>query len=217
MGYYAIGEDPGGKVTGRWRDNTNKAFKNQLVRLAIGTVRQFEYLHSANDLPFGVLQREGTYNEMLEAASEGIVICINSKAGTVNIGDPVVYDYTNSGGTVGKVMSGVVGPVGGRGQVGTNWSAGTYFVTVPQPVTYPIKPGSIRFGTWTDATNVRLVEGMGGTAFRIEIVPGWANDVYHYQIDQPVIGFAMDKANSPNDKFRVKLARQNDIKANTAW
>lgn len=210
MGYFLVGEEPLVKRSAKWADATNKAFKHHVVRTAIGTSDQFEYPHSANDYPVGVLQASGTLNNRLSVATDGVVICVNSLAGTISWGDPVVLDYTNSGGTVGKVMSGAVGPVACRGVAGTNWSPGTSWLGVPQPITYPVKPGSIKFGTAQE--KVWLPEGGCGTVFYFELHRQLATDVMYYTIRQPIIGIALDRANSPNDELRVKLTLQDTYK-----
>ena len=221
MGYYGIGSEPIREAVrgGKWVDSTNPATKNHVVRVAIGTADRLEYLHSANDLHFGVLQTTGTYNEWLDVATEGVVICVNSKAGTISLGDPVMYDHSNSGGTCGKVMSGVVLDKSVRGYTGTGPSVGTYWVDVPQPITYPMRPGSVRFGTSQEAPII-LPEGGSGTVFLVDGAvsqSGLVDTPFHYMIDYPVIGYALDKANSPGDELRVKLAREHNMKTNAAW
>ena len=213
MGYFAAGSDPAGKITGEWKDSTNPATKNHVVRLAIGTTRQVEFPHSANDLPIGVLQRTGTYHQELEIATEGIVICVNSKAGTIEIGDPVIYDHTNSGGTSGKVRSACSSVSVPADVDGTAATAGFYTFT-DWATTIP-RPNTVRFGT--AQAGVFIPDGADGTTIYISKSLGIAAGRMYYMIDQPVIGFAMDKANSPQDELRVKLARQWDIKSNTTW
>lgn len=220
MGYYGLGSEPIREAVrgGKWIDSTNKAFKNHVVRLAIGTTDSFEYLHSANDSAFGVLQTSGTYSNWLDVATEGIVVCVNSKAGTISIGDPIMYDHSNCGGTVGKVMSGVVVDKSIRTIIGT-FHTGTNFIAIPQGITYPIRAGSIRFGTSQDACFI-LPEGGCGTVLIVEETRNNAmltNTPFHYQIDYPVIGYSLDQATSPNDELRVKLAREHSIKASAAW
>lgn len=217
MGYFGIGSEPMREAVrgGGWKDSTNNAVKHHVVRLAIGTSDEFEYLHTQQDLPFGVLQTAGTYNNMVDVATEGIVICVNSLAGTIARGDPVCYDHANCGGTVGKVMSAWVGATDGMLMAGTNWTPGTALRVRAQPITHPIRPGSVRFGTAMH--HIILPEGGSGTALLADVVNTPMADVMYYQMDYPVIGFALDQANSPNDELRVKLARQHDIKANSVW
>ena len=212
MGYFAAGDDPAGKLTGEWKDTTNPATKNHVVRLAIGTSRQFEYLHSANDLPIGILQRTGTYHQELEAATEGIVICVNSKAGTIEIGDPVIYDHTNSGGTSGKVKSALdsfnMAEVDGTATNAAFYSFTDVALTPPRPHT---------LWTGTAGAGMFILDGADGTTIYTSAGNNFVAAKVYYMIDQPVIGFALDKANSPQDLLRVKLARQWDIKSISTW
>jgi len=210
VGYFGFGEENLVKLTAKWADSTNKGRKHHVVRVAIGTSNQFEYPHSADDYPVGVLITEGTYNNRLAVSTEGVAICVNSLAGTINIGDPVVYDHGNSGGTVGKVMSGAVGPVACRGCAGTNWSPGTSWLALPQPITYPVKPGSLKFGTAQE--KVWLPEGGCGTVFYFELHRQLTIDKMYYTINEPIIGIALDQANSPNDELRVKLTLHDTYK-----
>jgi len=170
------------------------------------------YTITAQDLPIGVLQRAGTTGEDVEVATEGVVTCINSLAGTISIGDPVCVDYTNSGGTIGKVMGGVMtGAVASiNGTV-----AGDAADTWPLPVGHPVKKGSLRMdGT---ATNSGAVFGEGCDGTNLMVNGPFGGGDFTCQVDYPIIGFALDQANSPNDELRVKLARQHDIKSQTTY
>lgn len=212
MGYYATGEDAGGMLTARWKDSTNKALKYHVVRLAIGTVRQVEYTHAAGDLPIGFIQTAGTFNEAIYVATEGVCLGIVGNVGTINIGDPVVVDYTNSAGTCGKLMSAVSGPHALPSINGTH--AGSSGDVSPIPCAYPLKTGSLK----TDGTATHgayLPEAGDGT--NLAITGPFDGGNFYGIIDQPIIGISLDKATAPNSEVRIKMARQNDIKNLTTY
>jgi len=194
MSGFGHGQNPEGIISLRWIDSTNPVRKNDLVRLAIGTADAAEFPHSENDLIVGVSLDEGTFNNWIQVATEGIVRVRNSKAGTVNRGDPVILDYTNSGGTVGKVRSAFIS--------GEHIAGTTYF----DSLAHKAVPGSIRKASGTGTPEYLSAEG---TAIHFD---GSHDCTIAYQIDAPVIGYALDEAKSPNQLFRIVISKQRHIK-----
>jgi len=220
MGYYNIGEDPQVIRNGKWLDSTNMALKHHVVRLGLGTSNNLRYTLSANDLPFGIIQTAGTYLERLTVATEGVVLCVNSIAGTINIGDPVIQDYGNTGGTVGHVRSAVMSlTLADVDGTASNDAGGTRgrdaFYYIPLPIALPIKPGSLK-STGT-ATYSCLVPEAAGTTLAIDQCADFVGGDFYCLANYPIMGIALDQANSPRDKLRVKLARQNDVKNHTTY
>jgi len=198
MSAFGHGQNPEGIISLRWIDSTNPVRKNDLVRLAIGTADAAEFPHSGNDIIVGVSLDEGTFNNWIQVATEGIVRVRNSKAGTVNRGDPVILDYTNSGGTVGKVRSAFFS---GEHLVGTK----AEFAALSNKAV----PGSIRKASGTGTPEYLSAEGTAvhfGAAYDCTIA---------YQIDAPVIGYALDEAKTPNQLFRIVISKQRHIKNNS--
>ncbi|HDH43972.1 MAG TPA: hypothetical protein ENG66_01000 [Thermococcus sp.] len=195
MSGFGYGENPEILRSLKWIDATNKAFKHHVVRMAIGTADACEYLHSANDLIFGVLQDEGTLNNWVVVACGGVAKVICSKAGTVNKGDPVIYDHANSGGTVGKVRSAFV-----SGEHVSGTAAGY------ASLSYKAVPGSVKKASGTGTPIYLTAEGTS------VYFSGAYDCTLAYQIDQPVIGYALEDATTPNQEFRVLIARERHIK-----
>jgi len=211
MGYYNVGEDPQLLRSGKWLDSTNKGIKHHVVRMGLGTSNNLRYTLATGDLVWGNIQTTGTFNERLVVATEGVVLCVNSIQGTINIGDPVVQDYTNSGGTCGKVMSAVTASMALPSINGT--VAGNAADLSPLPSPYPVRPNSLKSTGTATQTGAVLGEASDGTNLAINGPFAGGNFIGLY--DYPVIGIALDQANSPNDKFRVRLARQYDLKNST--
>ena len=212
MGYYNVGEDPQVLRGGKWLDSTNMALKHHVVRLGIGTENNLRYTLAAEDLPFGVIQTAGTYLERITVATEGVVLMVNSTVGTVNIGDPVVQAYGATGGTCGKVMSAVSGPHAFPSINGTASEGNAAKDIVALPVAYPLRAGSIRT-TGTAGQYATLPDFGNGTLAQFS-GPFTGGDFYGV-VNFPIMGIALDRATSPDQKFRVKLARQWDIKNDT--
>jgi len=214
MGYYNIGEDPQVIRSGKWLDSTNMALKHHVVRLGLGTSNNLRYTLSANDLPFGVIQTAGTYLERLTVATEGVVLCVNSTTGTIQIGDPVVQDYGATGGTCGKVMSAVSGPHAFPSINGTHSDVNAAKDTLALPCAYPLRHGSLK-GSGTAMQHMSLPD-LGVGTLAIFAGPFTGGDFYGL-VNFPIMGIALDQATSPDQKFRVKLARQYDIKNQTTY
>jgi len=198
MSAFGHGQNPKWINSLQWIDSTNKAFKHHVVRLALGTADACEYPHGANDLIFGVLLDDGTQNNWVQVAAGGVVRVINSKAGTVNKGDPVIYDHTNSGGTIGKVRSAFISGEHVSG-------AGAGYASL----SHKAVPGSIKKVSGTGAPIYLTAEGTSV----------YFSDAYDctiaYQIDQPVIGYALEDAKTPNQVFRIVIAKQRHVKNDT--
>src|SRR3989337_846598 len=122
MPQFATGDNKGGHRSAKWVPSSY-GFEGHVVRTSIGTAESAEYCHTAADIPWGILVNDGTQNNMLTVATDGVLLMRNSLQGTVNIGDPVILDYTNSGGTTGFVRSAytfeAIASVSAGGDVGT--------------------------------------------------------------------------------------------------
>jgi len=188
--------------------------KHHVVRLGLGTSNNFRYTLSASDLPYGVVQTAGTYNERIVVATEGVVMCVNSIRGTINIGDPVIQDYGNTGGTCGRICSAVSGPHVIPSINGTVHAANSAKTNIPIPCGLPLKPGSLKY-TGTASPYAYIPECGDGTT--LSVVGPFTGGNFYAIVNYPILGIALDQANSPADKLRVKLARQNDIKNYTTY
>ena len=151
MGLFSTGDNKEGIRSAKW-NSTSSGFEGHVVRTSIGTAEAAEYLHTAADLPWGILVNDGTLSNLVTVATEGVINMRNSLAGTVALGDPVVLDYSNSGGTTGFVRSAytseAIASVAAGGDIGTH--------VIPRgPLTNKAIPGSIR----ETGTNSFLVLG----------------------------------------------------------
>lgn len=198
-----------GQITGdedirsaKWVD-TNDAFTGHVVRTAIGTAGAAEYCHSASDLPWGVLYTEGTQNNYVSVAVDGQVLMANSANGTVNLGDPVILDYANSGGTTGFVRSAytseAIASIAAGGRV---------------PLKDKAVPGSVRISAGGTAF-VGVLDVSGTTIYEVTGT-AWPGGNIYYQIDQPVIGIAREKATTPGQLFKVDILKERYIKNNVS-
>lgn len=205
MSKFHGGKNPEQIRSAKWL-SSSYAFKGHVARKSIGTSDAAEYLHAAADLPWGVLSDEGTQFNWIPIETAGVIKCVNSLAGTINIGDPVILDYTNSNGTTGFVKSAYTSEA--VAAVGTTALGGAARI----PLTNKAVPGSIR----ETGTNSYLVLGASGTVvFDVNSGASWGGGNIFYTIDQPVIGVALDKATSPRQMFRVQVAKERYIKNNT--
>ena len=189
--------------------SSSAAFAGHVVRVAIGTSDAAEYCHTAADLPWGVLVNDGTLNNQLGVATGDVLQMKNSLNGTVNIGDPIILDYTNSGGTSGFVMSAYTSEAIATvaGGVGTN-----LFIAARGPLSKKAVPGSIR----ETGTNSFLVLGASGTVLLAVSDPaGFKGGNFFYTIDQPIIGYAMEKATTPRQLFKVEVSKERFVKNNS--
>ena len=93
MGQFSTGDNKEGIRSAKW-NSTSYGFEGHVVRTSIGTAEAAEYCHAAADIPWGILVNDGTLNNYLTVATEGVVNMRNSLAGTVNLGDPVILDYS---------------------------------------------------------------------------------------------------------------------------
>lgn len=212
MPKFQTGGNPEGIRSAQWIDSS-RAFPYHVVRQAIGTQDAAEYPHAAADLLWGVITDEGTTLNRLTVATEGVVQVRNSLAGTINIGDPIVYDNTNSGGTVGFVKSAYTSEAPADVMEGTQ--------TTPIPGHVPLSnkaiPGSVRAGT---AGNLVVLNS--GTALGIILAADiagsgtvFASEPLYYTIDQPIIGYSREKCTTPRSIFKVEMSKQRYIKNNT--
>ena len=216
MSKFGYGQNPSQIRSLQWIDSTNKAFKNHVVRMALGTADACEYCHSDRDLVFGVLLDEGTQNNWLQVATEGIVKVVNSLAGTVNKGDPVILDYTNSGGTVGKVRSAFVASealTAKAPEAYKDTDTGTYLKGGTQALDYRAVPGSIRM-IYAGGGGVIETLFADGRTIRANGTRGFGTGAVSYTIDQPVIGYALEEATTPGQEFRIVISKQRYIKNN---
>ncbi len=207
MGNFSTGQNIEDVRSAKWVSSL-VAFAGHVVRVAIGTADAAEYPHAAADLPWGVLVNDGTLNNQLTVATDGVLQMRNSLNGTVNIGDPIILDYTNSGGTTGFVRSAytteAIADIAAGGDVGT-------FIPTRVPLTNKAVPGSIR---WS-GTNSFLVLGASGTNMLNVLTTAFGGGNFFYTIDQPCIGYAMEKATTPRQLFKVETFKERFIKNNT--
>ena len=207
MGQFSTGQNMENLRSAKW-NTSSYGFAGHVVRTSIGTSEAAEYCHTAADLPWGILGNDGTQNNFVTVATEGAILMRNSLNGTVNIGDPVILDYTNSGGTTGFVRSAytseAVAGVANAGDVGT-------FVPARIPLTNRAVPGSIR----ETGTNSYLILGASGTVLINVAAATSGGGNFFYTIDQPVLGIAREKATTPGQLFKVEVVKERYIKNNT--
>ena len=207
MGLFSTGDNKEGIRSAKW-NSTSYGFEGHVVRTSIGTAEATEYLHTAADIPWGILVNDGTLSNLVTVATEGVINMRNSLAGTVALGDPVVLDYTNSGGTTGFVRSAytseAIAAIAAGGDIGTH--------VIPRgPLTNKAIPGSIR----ETGTNSYLVLGASGTVLLGMDAGAFGGGNFYYQIDQPVLGFAKEVATTPRQLFKVEVIKSRFIKNNT--
>lgn len=202
---------PGGKPerirTVKWNDSTNQAFKGHIVRMSLGTSAAASYPIAAADLNLGVMQEDGTSLQQLTVALDGVVQVRNSLNGTVNIGDPIIYDDTNSNGTTGFARSAYA--TESLAAIGNSSDVGTQLPT-RVPLASRAIPGSFR----ETGTNLMGAMHVSGTVVFTHGTRGVAPGNVFYTIDQPVIGYALERATAPRQLFKVEIAKQRYIKNN---
>src|SRR3990172_12560946 len=195
MSQFSSGENQAGIRTAKW-NTSDVGFLGHVVRTSIGTAECDEYCHTAADIPWGILVNDGTQNNMLTVATDGVLLMRNSLQGTVNIGDPVILDYTNSGGTTGFVRSAytfeAIASVSAGGDVGT-------FISPRLPLGNKAVPGSIR----ETGTNSFLVIGASGTVLLNVTAGGGGGGEFFFTIYRPGFGIAKEKATTPRQLFYV--------------
>lgn len=216
MSKFHNGKNPEQIRTSQWV-SASRAFNGHVVRLALGTSDAAEYPHAAADLLWGVLSDEGTQLNWINIETHGVVKCMNSLNGTINIGDPIILDYTNSNGTTGFVKSAyvvesltVVAPLAVNGNEGN----GTYFMPASHGLVNKAVPGSIRVVSKI-GNGVPAVLELSGTVIVADGTNGFGTSVIAYTIDQPIIGYALDKSTAPRQLFRVQIAKDRYVKNNT--
>lgn len=207
MGQFSTGDNKEGVRSAKW-NSTSYGFEGHIVRTSIGTAEAAEYLHTAADIPWGALVNDGTLNNLLTVATEGVINMRNSLNGTVNLGDPIILDYSNSGGTTGFVRSAytseAIATIAAGGDIGTH--------VIPRgPLANKAVPGSIR----ETGTNSYLVLGASGTVVFGVDAGAFGGGNFYYQIDQPVLGFAKESATTPRQLFKVEIVKSRFIKNNT--
>ena len=206
MSNFSTGQNIEDVCSAKWL-SSSMAFAGHVVRVAIGTADAAEYPHAAADLPWGVLVNDGTLNNQLTVATDGVLHMRNSLNGTVNIGDPIILDFTNSGGTTGFVRSAYttesIAQINAGGDVGT-------FIPTRVPLSNKAVPGSIRH----TGTNTFLVLGISGTNMLNVLTTAFPGGDFFYTIDQPVIGYAMEKATTPRQLFKVEAFKERFVKNN---
>ena len=211
MPQFSSGENREGIRSAKWVPSSY-GFEGHVVRTAIGTSEAAEYCHAAADVPWGILANEGTQNNFVNVATEGVINMRNSLNGTVALGDPVILDYTNSGGTTGFVRSAYNSlAMVNAGNISLNTNTGTALLPYS---TLPSKavPGSLR-DTGNNAGGV-LMLGIDGLTV-VSLNGAMAIGNYFYQIDQPVLGFAKEVATTPRQLFKVEIVKERFIKNNS--
>lgn len=212
MPKFSTGDNKEGIRTAKW-NSSNYGFGNHVVRTSIGTAEAAEYCHAAADLPWGVLENDGTLNNYVTVATEGVINMRNSLAGTVSIGDPIILDYTNSGGTTGFVRSAYYSEA--VDTIASDTADGTTIVALEYPARVPLTfkavPGSLR----NTGTNAFLVLAENGTHVLAVSRAGYTGGNLIYQIDQPVLGIAKERATTPRQLFKVEVVKARFIKNNT--
>src|SRR4030065_628552 len=199
MPQFSTGDNKEGIRSAKW-NSTSFGFEGHVVRTSIGTAEAAEYCHVAADIPWGILANEGTLNNYLEVATEGVINMRNSLNGTVALGDPVILDYTNSGGTTGFVRSAyasdAIATIAASGDIGTH--------VIPHAgLTYKAVPGSVR----ETGTNSFLVLQTSGTVLMSVDAGAFGGGNFYYQIDQTVLGFAKEVATTPRQLFKVEIVK----------
>lgn len=206
MPKFGIGENPEQIRSVKWLD-ANKALAHHIVRIGLGTSESAEYCHAAADLVLGITMEGGTSLNQMTVALAGVKRVRNSLAGTVNIGDPVILDFTNSGGTVGYARSAYttesLAALGNASDVGTQ-------LATRIPLANKAAPGSFRE---TGTNSVGVMSLSGTVIFGIGTLGVKPGNMY-YTIDQPTIGVALDRATSPRQLFRVAISKERYFKNN---
>lgn len=204
MSKFLTGQNIDEARSAKW-NSSSVAFAGHVVRVSIGTADAAEYCHAAADLPWGILINDGTLNNQLTVATEGVLHMRNSLNGTINIGDPVILDYTNSGGTTGFVKSAYYTEAiaSAAGDIGTHATATLANKAVP---------GSIR-DTGTNTTVILSTDGVTLVGVGPSGAVGGGN--FFYTINQPMIGYAMEKATTPRQLFKVEVTKERFVKNNT--
>jgi hypothetical protein len=207
MPQFSSGDNKGGIRSAKW-NTSSYGFGGHVVRTSIGTAEAAEYCHAAADLPWGVLVNDGTQNNLVTVATENVINMRNSLNGTVNIGDPIILDYTNSGGTAGFVRSAytsqAIASIAAGGDIGTH--------VIPRgPLSNKAIPGSIR----ETGTNSYLILGASGTVLFGVNAGAFGGGNFYYQIDQPVLGIAKERATTPRQLFKVEIVKERFVKNNT--
>lgn len=207
MSQFSTGDNKEGIRSAKW-NSASYGFEGHVVRTAIGTAEAAEYCHAAADIPWGVLVNDGTLNNLLTVATEGVINMRNSLAGTVALGDPVILDYSNSGGTAGFVRSAYTSEAlaSVAGDIGTVGAINLANKAVPGSVR---SSGTNTYGLVLSSTGLYLLAPMIGASASA----GGGN--FYYQIDQPVLGFAKEVATSPRQLFKVEVVKDRFIKNNT--
>lgn len=207
MPQFATGENLEDIRSAKWNPSSY-GFQNHVVRTAIGTADAAEYCHSAADVPWGILVNEGTQNNFIGVCTDGVVHMRNSLAGTVNLGDPVILDYTNSGGTTGFVRSAYYSQtMVNAGNISLDTNTGTALLPY-STLTYKA------IGLRETGTNAGLILGIDGKTV-ISMNGAMAIGNYFYQIDQPVLGIAKEVATSPRQLFKVEILYDGFVKNNS--
>lgn len=207
MPQFSTGDNKDGIRSAKW-NSSSYGFEGHVVRTSIGTAEAAEYCHTAADLPWGILVNDGTQNNFVTVATEGVINMRNSLAGTVNLGDPVILDYSNSGGTSGFVRSAytseAVATIAAGGDIGTH--------VIPRgPLSNKAVPGSIR----ETGTNSFLVLHASGTVLLGVDAGAFGGGNFFYQIDQPVLGIAKERVTTPRQLFKVEIVKSRFVKNNT--
>ena len=207
MPQFSTGDNKAGIRSAKWI-STSYGFEGHVVRTSIGTAEAAEYLHAAADLPWGILVNDGTLNNFVTVATEGVISMRNSLNGTVNLGDPIILDYANSNGTAGFVRSAytseAIASIAAGGDIGTH--------VIPRgPLANRAVPGSMR----ETGTNSYLLLGASGTVVFGVDSGAFGGGNFYYQIDQPVLGFAKEVATTPRQLFKVEIVKSRFIKNNT--
>ncbi len=209
MPSFATGENIEDIRSAQW-NSSSPGFLKHVVRTSIGTADSVEYCHSAADIPWGILVTEGTKNNFVEVVTDGVVHMVNSLAGTVALGDPVILDYTNSGGTTGFVRSAFYNQtMVNAGNISIDTHTGTALFPY-STLTYKAVPGSL-VETGTN-TGVLMLGADGKTVISMNGAMAIGN--YFYQIDQPVLGIAKEVATTPRQLFKVEILESRFIKNN---
>lgn len=213
MPKFQTGENPEGIRSAQWIDS-NPSFAFQVVRKGLGTADSAEYPHSAADLLLGAIADDGTTLNRLTVNTAGVIKVRNSLAGTINLYDPVILDFTNSGGTAGYVKTAYItenlaatAPVT-QGTAGAAWTTGAEHSLANKAV-----PGSIRMlAKVGNGVPGGLQES--GTVIVADGTHGFGTSTIAYTIDQPVIGHANGIATSPRQIFPIEVVKQRYIKNN---
>ncbi len=210
MPQFSTGENLEDIRSAKW-NSASYGFQNHVVRTAIGTADAAEYCHTAADVPWGILVNEGTQNNYVDVCTDGVVHMRNSLAGTVNLGDPIILDYTNSGGTTGFVRSAYYSQtMVNAGNISLDTHTGTALLPY-STLTNKAVPGSLRE---TGTNSGVLVLGIDGQTV-ISMNGAMAIGNYFYQIDQPVLGIAKEVATTPRQLFKVEILYDGFVKNNS--